>query len=209
MFHGGVHYGTGATVVQGGDGMHLFKSKGREVVNLIGDRCGVGLVGDEVDWLSGLMEVAGNLLIEGDDALANVDHQQNHVGGLNGDGGLVDGGGDDYVVGFLAGHEADAAGIDEREGAAQPLDLGADTVAGDAGPVVNDGDAAAGDAVEKRGLADIGSADDGDDSRVTHSLFTISFRVRAADYTGQIWKNGDPYGTRTRVAGVKGQCPNH
>ena len=22
-------------------------------------------------------------------------------------------------------------------------------------------------------------------------------------------ESGDPYGTRTRVAGVKGQCPNH
>ena len=22
-------------------------------------------------------------------------------------------------------------------------------------------------------------------------------------------RSGDPYGTRTRVAGVKGQCPNH
>ena len=42
-----------------------------------------------------------------------------------------------------------------------PFGLGGDAVAGDAGLVVDDGDAPAGDAIEQGGLADIGSADDG------------------------------------------------
>ena len=63
---------------------------------------------------------------------------------------------------FSRAQQADAAGVHEREGAPVPLGLGADAVARDAGLVVDDGDAPSDDAVEQRGLADVGAADDGD-----------------------------------------------
>ena len=43
-----------------------------------------------------------------------------------------------------------------------PFGLGADAVARDAGLVMDDGDAPSDDAIEQRGLADIGPADNGD-----------------------------------------------
>jgi len=65
-------------------------------------------------------------------------------------------------MGAFAAQEANAAGVHERVGAAMPFGLHTDAVAGDAGLVVDDGNAFAHDAVEQGGLPDIGAADDGD-----------------------------------------------
>ena len=54
-----------------------------------------------------------------------------------------------------------AAGVDEGEPAAGPLGVVRDAVAGDAGDVLDDGLAAADDAVDQRRLADVRAADDG------------------------------------------------
>ena len=59
-----------------------------------------------------------------------------------------------------------AAGVDQQEGAALPLGLDLLAVAGDAGLLLDDGLAAADDAVQQRRLADVGAADDGDDGQV-------------------------------------------
>ena len=69
---------------------------------------------------------------------------------------------DDDVVGFFAAQQADAAGVNERERPPVPFGLGGDAVAGDAGLIVDNCDALADDAIEQRGLADIGPSDDGD-----------------------------------------------
>ena len=55
-----------------------------------------------------------------------------------------------------------AAGVDDREAAAEPLGLVGDAVARDAGGVFDDGLAAAEDAVDERGLADVRAAHDGE-----------------------------------------------
>ena len=47
---------------------------------------------------------------------------------------------------------------------AMPLGFGADPVAGNTGPVMDDGDAAASDPVKEGGFADIRASDDGDES---------------------------------------------
>jgi hypothetical protein len=57
----------------------------------------------------------------------------------------------------------DAAGVDDFEAAADVDGDAADAVARDAGFVADDGAARAGDCVEERGLAHVGSADNDDD----------------------------------------------
>ena len=56
----------------------------------------------------------------------------------------------------------DAAGVDDRQHAARPFDRRVEAIAGDAGGRVDDRDAA-GEPVEQRGLAHVGTSDQGDD----------------------------------------------
>ncbi|MDQ1020708.1 hypothetical protein QFZ43_007257 [Streptomyces afghaniensis] len=58
-----------------------------------------------------------------------------------------------------------AAGVDDLEAAARPLGLVGHTVASDTGLVLDDGLAAADDAVHQGRLADIGAADHGEDGQ--------------------------------------------
>ena len=62
-----------------------------------------------------------------------------------------------------AGRLGEAAGVDEVEDAAAPLDLADEAVARRAGDVFDDGAALADHAVEQRRLADVGPADEGDE----------------------------------------------
>lgn len=173
MFKGSFHNRADATVMEGGDWMHLFKTKGGKVGDRISSESGIGLVGDEVDGLAGTAKVLCDFLIERDDTFANVDDKEDDICSLDGDVDLFDGGRGDDVVGLLAGYKADATSVDEREGTAVPLDLRADAIAGDTGHVMDNGDAAASDAIEQRGLANVGPSDDGDEARVVHKLFTV------------------------------------
>lgn len=59
---------------------------------------------------------------------------------------------------------AEPAGVDELEAVTVVFGFGADAVAGDADLFVNNADAAADEAVEECGLADVGAADDGNGS---------------------------------------------
>jgi hypothetical protein len=95
-------------------------------------------------------------------AFLHIDDEDDDVRGFDGQIHLLHRGLDDDVAGFFAAQQADAAGVHEREGASVPFGLGADAVARDARLVMHDGDAPSDDAVEQRGLADIGAADDGD-----------------------------------------------
>lgn len=69
---------------------------------------------------------------------------------------------------------ADAARVHRQRIVVRDADGGAEAVAGDAGLVMNNGNAAADHAVEDGGFADIGSADDGDGGTTHGDLqFTI------------------------------------
>ena len=92
------------------------------------------------------------------DADGRVDDEQHRVGEADRDLGLA---GD--PLGQAAGVGVPAAGVDDGEGAAGPVGVVGDPVAGDAGHVLDDGLAAADDPVDQRGLADVGAADDGED----------------------------------------------
>ena len=101
--------------------------------------------------------------VERHDAFLHVDDEDDGARGFDGDFHLFERGLDDDVVGFFAAQQADAAGVHEREGFSAPLGLGGDAVARDAGLVMHDRNPLADDAVEQRGFADIGPADDGDE----------------------------------------------
>ena len=57
----------------------------------------------------------------------------------------------------------DAAGIDDAKCVAAPVGFAVQAVAGDAGFVADDGAPRSDQAIEQRGLADVGPADDGDE----------------------------------------------
>ena len=61
---------------------------------------------------------------------------------------------------LAVGARLDAAGIDEREFAAAPLAFAVNAVAGHAGRVLHDGQAAAAELIEEHGLADVRPAHD-------------------------------------------------
>ena len=116
----------------------------------------VDLVGGQHDRLAGLAQDLDDGLVDVGDADGRVDHEQHGVGERHRDLGL---GGD--PLGQPAGVGVPAAGVDDGEGAAVPDGVVRDPVAGHAGDVLDDGLAAADDAVDQGRLADVGAADDG------------------------------------------------
>ncbi len=118
------------------------------------------LVHHEEDGLGGLADDARDLLVLVRDAGGAVDDEDDDVGLLRGEDGLLaDAGGKD-VLGLDG---LDAAGIDDDEVAAVPVGLVVAAVARDAAGLVDDGVAGDRDAVDERGLADVRAADDCDD----------------------------------------------
>ena len=87
--------------------------------------------------------------------------QQDH--GVGGSDGLLALAADLRVEVGAARHPA--AGVDEAEGHAEPVGVHLLAVAGDAGLLLDDGDALADDAVHQGGLADVGPTDDGDEGK--------------------------------------------
>jgi hypothetical protein len=100
-------------------------------------------------------------------------------------GGVLDGGLDlplhaefDFAVRRVLVDVADTAGVDELEPFVEPRGLGGQPVARHPLLLVHDGKPFAGDAVEERRLADIGSADDGDDARTGRGTGVESLDMR-------------------------------
>jgi hypothetical protein len=120
----------------------------------------VDLVGDQQHRTTVATEDVGDTAVLLGDADGDVDDEQDRVG--LGDGGLTLGR-DLGVEGVAAGHPA--AGVDEREFARLPFGHHFLAVTGDAGLLLDDGLAATDDPVEKCGLADVRSADDGDNRK--------------------------------------------
>ena len=118
----------------------------------------VDLVGGEHDRLVRLAQDLDDRLVGVGDPDRRVDHEQHRVGEPDRDLGL----GRD-PLGQAAGVGVPAAGVDDGEGAAVPVGVVGDPVAGHARHVLDDRLAAADDPVDQRGLADVGAADDGED----------------------------------------------
>ncbi len=103
-------------------------------------------------------ELAGDLLVVGQETSPAVDQEQHDVRLLDGPLDLLDRGAEERVV----GPEEQAAGVDQLEGGPLPLHLGVVAVARRARPSVGDGLAAPADPIEERRLPDIGATDESD-----------------------------------------------
>jgi len=118
--------------------------------------------------------------------LQGLDKSGTRTAGFDSEGVIPDRpfyrGADDDIAGLLAPQQPDAAGVHQRVGAAMPLGLHTYAVARHARLVVHDRDAFFHSAVKQRGFADIGAADDGDESCC--GVFTPLFTPGKQDTLG-------------------------
>src|SRR5690606_7955485 len=99
------------------------------------------------------------------DAAGGVDDEDHRVSGVDRRLGLsADGCGEG-----LAGGQLPAAGVDEEELPPRPVGEELPAITRDTGPLLGDGGTATDDPVDEGGLADVGTADDGDDGEATHA----------------------------------------
>ena len=124
----------------------------------------IGFVGDEESWDIFFAEELGDFLIGVVQAGLDIDNEQHEISAGHRQVDLMA-----NVFGELVGvFVAVSAGIDEFDKVVVDEDGHGDAVAGDAGHVLNDADEFARQSVEEAALADIGSADDGDDGHGWH-----------------------------------------
>ena len=118
----------------------------------------VDFVDGQEERAIGFAEQAGEFEVGAGEFGASVDDHDDGGGFVERDAGLAEDFRGDEI--FFFGE--DAAGVDDAQVAAFPFGVAVEAVAGDAGFVADDGAARAYDAVEERGLADVGAAHDGD-----------------------------------------------
>ena len=148
--------------MNGGDRIDSLETQRCELCCAGGCLIVIGLVHHHQDWLLDRTQLLGHLLIQRDDALLNVDDQQNHVRRLDGQIHLQQCGSGDHIGGFFPAQQTDTARVHQRVGATMPFGLGHHSVTSDTGLIMNNSDAATDDSIEERGLADVGTAHDGD-----------------------------------------------
>ncbi len=127
-------------------------------------RPALGLVGDEVHFLAGFAQHLGEALVERRHPGPRVDHEEDHVSVADGDLGLLP----HPILERAVGAVLVAGGIKDAEAQISDPTLGLATVARYARRIVDERNLPADEAVEQRGFADIGSADDSDDR--THNV---------------------------------------
>ena len=156
--------------VDGGDGDGVAQTEIVELVEIGVHRAGgVHLVHRQHDGLAAALEHAGHLLVRGGEAGLDVRDEDDDIGVVDGDLGLLPHEGEDLVVGV----GLDTAGVHQTELPAGPLALAVDTVAGDAGGILHNGQALSDELIEQHGLAHVGAAHNGD-QRFCHK-FTLLF----------------------------------
>ena len=97
-------------------------------------------------------------MIHGLLAFVTVHNKQDHIRRFHGQLGL----GLHLIGEFIGNSFSDAAGVHDFKGNISASAHGGEPVARDAGAVMHDGDVAAREPVEERGLAHVGTSDDGD-----------------------------------------------
>ena len=174
----GVEQVARAVAVDGGDRHRVAEAEVVELV-VIGIRRadGVHLVDRQHDRLARAQQHIRDLLIGGRQTRFNIGQEDDDRRVLNGDLRLLAHEGQDLAVGA----RLDAAGVDEREFAAAPLAFAVNAVAGHAGRVLHDGKALADELIEQHRLADVRSADDGNDGlgHIAFLLSGVDFCIRA------------------------------
>ena len=150
----------GAASVGRTDGHHLGEAeleeiRGQGLVHLL-----VDLVDDQDEGAPARAEHVGQFAVEGREASAAVDDEEQEIGA--GDRGLSGDMGGFRKVGI--GSVPDAARVDDLEGNGARLADPGKAIAGHARLIVDDRHAAAHQAVEEGGFAHVGAADNGDAS---------------------------------------------
>ena len=129
---------------------------------------GVNLVGGQDDRLLLRAQHLDDALVRGRNTDGRVENQDDGVGQVNGDFGLL---GDRAIQALDVNFPA--AGVHQRKVAPSPLCGVGHAVAGHAGRVLHDGLAASEDAVDQRGLTDVGAPDDGEDRQARRDVAEI------------------------------------
>ena len=147
----------GAVAVNGGDSHGVAQTQVVELIEIRVDRAHrVHLVHRQHDGLTAALKHTGHLLVGGSQAGLDIRDEDNDVGVVDGDLGLLPHEGQNLAVCI----GLDAAGVHQAEPAAHPLALTVDTVTGDAGGVLYDGQPPADDLIEQHGLAHVGASHD-------------------------------------------------
>ncbi len=144
------------------DGRHaegLIEPELVELARLRDQAFVVGLVGHEQNLAIGLAKQLGHSQVQRDDALADVHHEEDQVGLLDGLKDLVS----DVFIEAVRILDAVPAGIYQLEADVVGLADGADAVARHAGDRIDDADPLPGQAVQQGTLADVRSAYDRND----------------------------------------------
>ena len=127
-----------------------LETQRRELARTGGGLVIVGLVDHHQHGLLDGTQLLGHLDIERNDALLDIDHEQDHVGRLDGQIHLLQRGSRDHILGLLASQETDAPRVDQCVRPTMPFGLGHHSITGDSGLIVHDGDAATDDSIEER-----------------------------------------------------------
>ena len=196
----GVEHVARAAAVERGDAERLAQAEVPQAVGLGLGALVVDLVGGEDDGLARRPQDAYDGLVGVGDADHRVDHEEHGVGqrhrhlGLGADG-----------LGHAARVGVPAAGVDHGEGAAVPVGVVVDAVAGDAGTVLDDGLAAADDPVDQGGLAHVGAAHDGQDGGRAGRLVWTRLDAEGVVLTHDFYSSVE--GSTSPVSGSSSDCP--
>ena len=150
-----------ARAVDGGNGHGIaIKAQLVELVVFVGKIThAVALVDAGDDGLAALLEHDGDIAVGGGQTRADVAHEDDDVGIVNGDLRLHL----HLCQNDIVGLGLDASRVDEDELAAVPFGLAVDAVAGDTGGVLHDGATLADELVKQGGFAYVGSSHNGND----------------------------------------------
>ena len=145
--------------VQGADRVRVLPAVAVELGAVVLAALAVGLVDGHDDGHRRRAQELGGLLVGGCLAGGGVHHEQDQVRLPDRQPRLLL----DLRLDRVAGAALEPAGVDHDEAPAVPFGLAVQPVARGAGAVLDDGRPFADDPVEQRALADVGTADDGDD----------------------------------------------
>ena len=159
--HCRVHQIFNALTVNRADGKYFVET---ELGKFIGAGLGamrVHFVDGNQNRFSAAAQFFRDFEVERHNAFLHVDDENDDVCGFNGQIHLFHRRLDDDIIGFFTAQQADATGVHQRKGSSVPFRFGNDSVARHARLIVDNGDAPSNNAIEQRGLADIGATDNG------------------------------------------------
>ena len=155
----GVQQVPGAVAVNGGHGDGLSQAQVVELVEIrVRGTGGVHFVHRQDHGFPALLQQGRHVLVCGGDARADVRHQYNDGGVLDGNLRLTAHEGEHPAVRM----RLDAAGVHQDEGTPRPVRLPAHPVPGDAGAVLHNGQPPPDEFVKEHGFPHVGAAHNGD-----------------------------------------------